>query len=138
MNQKPDNCKDLQSAGVKKRLLRLFLIVGGGALAGILYLVFCRLTGFGLPCMFHKVTGLLCPGCGLTRSIVALSRLDIARALSYHPLVFLCIAYFLWFGISAAVRYVRGEEDALWVRPAWLHVAVLVILLLFGILRNFW
>ena len=38
------------------------------------------------PCLFHLVTGLWCPGCGLTRCAHALVHLDIARAFEMNAL----------------------------------------------------
>lgn len=53
--------------------------------------------GVGVPCVFHRVTGLPCPGCGLTRSILALLRGHAVQSLAFHPfgpplLLTLCFA----------------------------------------------
>ena len=53
------------------------------ALAG-LFLVY-RLVG---GCPVRWLTGLACPGCGMTRAATALCRLDFAGAWHMHPLVF--------------------------------------------------
>src|SRR5213082_114107 len=37
-------------------------------------------------CPFRLLTGLPCPGCGLTRSVVSLAHGDLAAALTFHPL----------------------------------------------------
>ena len=37
-------------------------------------------------CLFYHLTGLPCPGCGLTRSFVCLSHGDLFEALHWHPL----------------------------------------------------
>ncbi len=42
---------------------------------------------FGCPIRFF--TGIACPGCGMTRAVFALLRLDFSTALEMHPLVFL-------------------------------------------------
>lgn len=36
-------------------------------------------------CLFHRVTGVACPACGLTRAAAALARGDFARSLRLHP-----------------------------------------------------
>ena len=56
----------------------------------------------GLPsiCAFHNLTGLPCPGCGLTRSWVCLAHGHLGEALLWHPLgplLFLAaLSYVLW------------------------------------------
>lgn len=36
-------------------------------------------------CTFHRLTGLHCPGCGMTRATVAAARGDLAAAFRYNP-----------------------------------------------------
>ena len=62
-----------------------FLIVG------FAYLIWCRFTGIGIPCVFHLVTGLDCPGCGITRAVIAVSKLDFKRAFELNRLSFTVI-----------------------------------------------
>lgn len=62
-------------------LLSLVLSVDGGRR------VTFPLTNIPLPglCTFKRVTGLDCPGCGLTRSFISLGHGDLARAWAYNP-----------------------------------------------------
>ncbi len=56
-------------------------VVIGAIVAGALLLV--------LPewwCPVFRVTGLRCPGCGMTRALLALVRGDVAAAFGHHPL----------------------------------------------------
>lgn len=39
------------------------------------------------PCPFHAITGLFCPGCGITRALHALVHFDLARAFAMNALV---------------------------------------------------
>lgn len=52
---------------------------------------------YGCPIRF--LTGISCPGCGMSRALGALLRLDFASAFEMHPLVFLlpaaAVVYFL-------------------------------------------
>lgn len=59
---------------------------------GILSLVFCLLlyvsflyfTGIGCPIKF--ISGICCPGCGMTRAVISALKLDFKEAFYYHPL----------------------------------------------------
>ena len=46
-----------------------------------------------IPCLFYRITGTPCPGCGMTRSCVALVQGDFTAAWHYHPLSFVLIAF---------------------------------------------
>ncbi len=53
----------------------------------VLVILFLYITGIGCPIKF--VSGISCPGCGLTRAWLAFLHLDIKGAFYYHPLFFL-------------------------------------------------
>ena len=67
------------------------------------------LTWFtGCPLRFFF--GISCPGCGMTRALLAALRLDFATAFSYHPLFFLLpfflLSYYLEPYIDCSRHYV--------------------------------
>ena len=45
-------------------------------------------TVLGLPklCLFRNITGIACPGCGMTRSLIATGHLHFVDAVMFHPL----------------------------------------------------
>lgn len=43
-------------------------------------------AGGPVVCPFRLLTGLPCPGCGLTRSLVCLLHGDLASSIAFHPL----------------------------------------------------
>lgn len=51
-------------------------------IAGILLAVVAR----GTPCLFRKLTGVLCPTCGMSRAWLSFFRLDLAAAFHFHPM----------------------------------------------------
>ena len=87
----------------------LLLWLGAGAAAALLFLA----AGWvGLPsgaaftvCAFRRLTGIPCPGCGLTRAMAALARGELLLALQFHPFAPLVAAQAvaLWGAIGAAV-----------------------------------
>ncbi len=87
----------------------LLLWLGAGAAAALL---FFGAGWIGLPsgagftiCAFRRLTGIPCPGCGLTRAMAALARGELLLALHFHPFAPLILgeAAALWAAIGAAV-----------------------------------
>ena len=50
--------------------------------------VYGVLFALGITCPIKHLTGISCPGCGMSRAVWALLRLDFAAAAYYHPLCF--------------------------------------------------
>lgn len=72
-------------------LARLFLI-GLGVIG--LYTAMSEISPAGvtlIPCIFHSVTDIPCPGCGMTRACVALVQGKFGVAWNYHPFSFLIV-----------------------------------------------
>ncbi|MBC8003272.1 MAG: DUF2752 domain-containing protein [Opitutaceae bacterium] len=95
----------------------------------------------GLPwwhgCVFHQLTGLNCPGCGMTRAAYAMLHGRVGEAFRFNPLgmVLLPVAS-LGAGIEI-VGWIRGKPLPFRLRAgvkgAWVIVAIIIG---FGILRN--
>ena len=69
---------------MRQRLFQILRTVGAVTLLGLLYVLWGGLTRLWLPCPFHLLTGLDCPGCGVTRMCRALLRLDLSANLNYQ------------------------------------------------------
>lgn len=48
----------------------------------------CSLIFGGFKCVFRTLTGIPCPGCGMTRALLAVLSLNFSDAFYYHPLFF--------------------------------------------------
>lgn len=76
-----------------------------GSLIILISAIFMPLGGGGYSlCLFHNVTGLPCPGCGLTRSVLHIAHAHWLEALRYHPAGFLVPPVALFFLVSAFFR----------------------------------
>ena len=120
----------------RKRLGRLAAVTAATAALGLSYALLMRYTGLAVPCPFRELTGLLCPGCGVSRMCLSLLSGDLAAAWRYNPAL-LCISpLFAALVFDLALRYVK--EGSL--RPhKWANVLLwimIIALLAFGVLRN--
>ena len=87
-----------------------------------------------LACVFHRVTGLYCPGCGGTRAMHALVHFDLAGALAMNPLPFVAAPLLaLLFLRSTTVLPARTERLTRFVASPWFWAALVVG---FTVLRN--
>lgn len=51
-------------------------------------------------CIIKAITGIPCPGCGLTRAHLAFLKLDFKNAFYYHPLFFIVIPFIIYVIVS--------------------------------------
>lgn len=109
-----------------KVLLKRGLIL----VSGLSYLLLLRngYLHFGVPCLFYKITGLWCTGCGVTRMLIRLSKLDFVGAFRSNEFVFLTLPAILWVWLYEGSRFKKAKEVGTWV--------LLSAALTFGILRN--
>src|SRR5690554_3644064 len=74
-------------------------------IGGLLYLkVWVPLTGIGVPCIFHELTGLYCPGCGITRTVLSLLSLDFHQAFRFNPLLVFLLPLYIAYSITNRKR----------------------------------
>lgn len=86
-------------------------------------------------CPLNQMTGLYCPGCGITRASHQLLRGHLLAALALNPLVFLIVPvllYSLYIELSNALGYQHAWPRA-FLRWKW---AFPLLLALFGVVRN--
>ncbi len=123
-------------AGKKKRVIKLiaFILLVIALLAA--YAIVFKFLNWGLPCIFRSITGLECPGCGLTRSLAAMLTFDIKRLMQLNPVLPFYIAYLSWVAVSASMRYVKGEKDLLGGIPLWTLIVFLCVCFVHTIVRN--
>lgn len=122
-----------------ERRRRLGRLLGGAGLllaAGLAYALWVRATGLALPCPFRAVTGLLCPGCGITRLCLALLRGDWAGAWRANPALLPMLPILAALAVRLSVRYVREGSAVLTRRENALVWVLTALLAAWGIVRN--
>lgn len=121
---------------MRGRVRKLCFLCSGLLLAGCAYALVCSKIGVGLPCVFHLITGLQCPGCGVTRMCLSLLRGDFAAAWQYNAAILCLFPLGAVVAANVAVRYVRigTLRPSRWANALlWCMIAVLLV---FGVVRN--
>lgn len=116
------------------RLRKLLIGACGLLAAGLAYAWVVGRLGYGLPCLFHSLTGLLCPGCGMSRLCLAALRGDWAAAWRANPALCLLFPPIAALLAVRGIGYVKGKPASGWESRVWLALAA--VLLIFGIVRN--
>lgn len=87
-------------------------------------------------CPLYTITGLACPGCGLTRGFHALFHGDVITAIDFNALIPVWAVIFVWVLISLTMLAIRGRGLPMWPTNPKFMWAFLVVLVTFGVLRN--
>ena len=85
-----------------KRLKNIFILLGIS-----IFVFICTSGTIKVDCLFKKLFNIRCPGCGLTRSIRALIRLDIITSFKYNifgPILFIIFIIFVIFIIKDIIK----------------------------------
>ena len=88
---------------------------------------------FRIPCVFHAVTGLYCPGCGGTRAAEALGKGSILLSFLYHPIVVYAVVIYLWFMISHTIEYLFRHRVQIGMRYRNLYIYLALVLVIINI-----
>lgn len=140
--EKVSGRRERQAMGVKikedRRYRILVVLCAGAALAFIaVFYHFHPAFPFPLSCAVYEFTGLYCPGCGAGRACRALLQFQFVEAFCYNPVFVVLLPFIgLYFAVRMADWVITGGNHVDKKISARLLVAVLVLVLLYGVLRN--
>ena len=125
--------KTVREKGIIVRLLKQigFILILGGIYLGVVLA-----TGYGIPCLFYKITGWKCPGCGMTRAVVEIWKGNFKEALQYN---FLSLTIWPFICLYLLYRLVReelhkGEEFHTWEYAVL--IGLLIVIIGYAYMRN--
>ena len=87
-------------------------------------------------CFIHSATGIYCPGCGGTRSLLALVRLDLVTSFLAYPLIPIVCLMALYSDGCILISCTRNDPRFLRLTPPAIYLAVPIILVLQFLIRN--
>ena len=122
---------------MKKRIKKVIFILM--LLLLILYGYYFLTLNYGIniPCLFNKVTGYYCPGCGITRCLFSIMSGHFYKAFNYNRLVFILLPFIFLYLIYNIYLYVFNKEDKIIKKiPNIIWLVLIIIVLLFGVIRN--
>ncbi|HKS26195.1 MAG TPA: DUF2752 domain-containing protein [Pyrinomonadaceae bacterium] len=122
--------------------LRERLFAAGVVLLTMAGLVYLRLFNPSAPgslypsCPFNSLTGLYCPGCGMTRGLHQLTHGHFLEALHFNALMLMLLPFAAYAFVSYALVAARGRGLPMpFTRPPYVK-ALFWIMMVFWILRN--
>ena len=89
-----------------------------------------------LFCPINKLFHINCPGCGVTRMIVSIFKLDFAKAFRYNQVLFILFPFGLFLLIDNIYSNFKNKSPLYKKVPEWVWITIIIILIIFGILRN--
>lgn len=100
--------------------------------AGLFYGFVLIPLGVRIPCLFYRLTGFHCPGCGVTDLCLALLHGRFREALGYNWGLVLTSPALVWLVARLWRNGACGKAEKT------VSAALLVCLLAWGVVRNFW
>jgi len=90
---------------------RNFLITGivGYYFIGLILYVFAKIDIL-IPCIWHSLFDIRCPGCGLTRAFIDLISFNYTAAWDSNPLIFIVFPGITYYIIKDFVRFVKNNS----------------------------
>lgn len=95
------------------------------------YFFLNSIINLSIPCLFHKITDFYCPGCGLTRMIFSIFKLDFYQAFRYNPMLYILLILFL---INLIIKLIFKKYYIIFNQKT--NTILLIIVIIFGIARN--
>ena len=119
-----------------RRLVRALVWWLGLLTAGICYGAVVSKIGFGIPCLFRLITGLQCPGCGITHTALCLMHGDLSGAFHANAMVLTLLPVGGILAAKITLRYLKTGNRRLTRWENRTVIGMIVLLIGFGVVRN--
>ena len=121
---------------ITERIFAALAILAGRAGVFAVWFYNPSTAGFFPQCPLHSLSGLSCPGCGLTRAFHAFFHGDILTALQFNLLLPVYILFFGYLFVSLLLVITRGRGLSFRVFSSVTVYGFVIVSVVFAILRN--
>lgn len=120
-----------------KKWQKVLICIGPFILLAVAYLIAQLVINYVPlpPCLVHTLTGLQCPGCGMTRSVIALVNGDILLSLRQNALLIVFILIAVIFYIEYALNAFGVNLKLPFHKMRYVYI-FLALLAIYSVLRN--
>lgn len=89
-----------------------------------------RYAFFSMPCVYYELLGMYCPGCGGTRSMLALLSGNLGKSILYHPFVPYLLIFSGVFMVSQTLRVISKDRiPGIKFRMVYIYIGVILLIL---------
>lgn len=102
----------LENKEIKKRVKNLFFV--GFILFLVLlgyYFWYINFPKLALKCIFYEITGLHCPGCGITRMLASFLRFDFVKGIKYNIFLGVTLPFIVGIIIYSCYLYIVDKKS---------------------------
>lgn len=132
---------DFKDKTVQKRIIHSIIAAAAAVMLLSTFLISTDYIESGPTfCYFRDLTGYPCPGCGISRSLFAISHAEFERAWTLHPLSFtVYLSLILIFFAELIYVISPGEKQMSILKSVYkLSIIFYFMILIFGTVRFFW
>lgn len=121
----------LTFSNMQKKVNIIILVI---SIIFILYLGINIIDKIGYKCPFKYLFNIYCAGCGTTRMMKEIFKLNFYKAFRYNPLMFILLIIGIIYFIYVCICYIKNIKI---IKPKLKHFYILIIILImYTILRN--
>ena len=126
---------------LRRKILLIFLplnilLIAAALIYGAYVGYYMDMGELAFDCFFYENTRLYCPGCGGSRSLVYLLRLDLLNSLKFYPPLIPTLLIIIYLDFSALLSFIKNSEGPLKKFNPNLLIIIPVLILLNFFVRN--
>ena len=119
---------------VKARAKTLAFILTTLLLVLLSYYFFVKFTSIRIPCMFHIITKLDCPGCGITRMLTQFLSFNFKAGIKFNYFLAFTMPIIIFIILYMCYAYLLNKKYSKWFNI--ISTTYCISLIVWGIVRN--